>query len=128
MKTRDSSVRMKRFEVAERTRKVADLEMMARDFEAMVTDLDRQITTEEERTGIRDRSHFAYSTFAKAAIQRRENLLASVAGARAQIDDARRSLEEAQDDLRRLETEDLRETSTLDRGRHKGERTSASAS
>ena len=42
-------------------------------------DLDRQITSEEERTGVRNEAHFAYSTFARAAAQRRDNLRASVA-------------------------------------------------
>ena len=33
-----------------------------------------------DRTGVRDETHFAYSTFARAAAQRRNNLLASVGG------------------------------------------------
>jgi hypothetical protein len=127
MKARDASLRVKRFEVAERTRKAADLEAMARDFETIIADLDRQIHAEEERTGIRDPNHFAYSTFAKAAIQRRDNLAVSVTGLRAQLEDARRGLEAAQDDLRRLETEDLRESSSLERPRPRSERTSVSA-
>lgn len=127
MKSRDSTVRMKRFELAERSRKVGDLETMVRDFEAMIVDLDRQITTEEERTGVRDTGHFAYSTFAKAAATRRDNLVTSVADLRTQLDVARRGLDEAQDELRRLEADDLREGSTLDRGRGRTERPGVSA-
>ncbi|MDX2156964.1 MAG: flagellar export protein FliJ, partial [Hyphomicrobiaceae bacterium] len=78
MKPRESALRLMRFEAREKARKVTDLEAMIREFEMMVDDLVRQITTEEERTGIRDAKHFAYSTFAKAARQRRENLQTSV--------------------------------------------------
>ena len=60
-----------RFEVAEKARKIASLEGTIRDFEIMASDLSRQIANEEDRTGIRDQAHFAYSTFAKAAAQRR---------------------------------------------------------
>ena len=41
------------------------------DFELLAGDLERQIAAEEDRTGIKDIAHFAYSTFAKAALQRR---------------------------------------------------------
>ena len=78
MKPRDSALRAKRFEAAEKARKVASLEMMIRDFETMVSELSRQIGVEEERTGIKEPAHFAYSTFAKAAAQRRANLMVSV--------------------------------------------------
>jgi len=44
----------------------------------MSAELDAQIASEERRTGITDTSHFAYSTFALAARQRRDNLVATV--------------------------------------------------
>jgi flagellar protein FliJ len=127
MKSRDSAVRMKRFEAAERARKVADLETMVRDFETMILDLDRQIASEEERTGVRDRAHFAYSTFAQAAVQRRDNLTTSVSDLKAQLDVARRIHDDVQEELRRLEADELRESSTLDRGRIRGDRSGVSA-
>ena len=68
MKARESALRLKRFEADEMARKVADLEHMIREFEGMASDLDRQIRAEEERTGVKDPAHFAYSTFAKSAI------------------------------------------------------------
>lgn len=85
MKPRESSLRLKRFAAEEKVRKVSDLESMIREFEQMVVDLERQIATEEERTGVKDRQHFAYSTFAKAAAQRRENLMTSVEDLRAKL-------------------------------------------
>jgi len=83
MKPRDAALRLKRFEVSEKARTVVSMESMIGDFERMANDLARQIAAEEERTGIRDTSHFAYSTFAKAASLRRRNLLNSVADLRA---------------------------------------------
>ena len=44
----------------------------------MAADLERQVRIEEDRTGVRDRSHFSYSTLAEAAAQRRDNLRQSV--------------------------------------------------
>jgi hypothetical protein len=115
MKPRDSTVKAKRFEVAERARKIASLEGTIRDFELMASDLARQIANEEDRTGIRDQAHFAYSTFAKAAAQRRANLLTSVADLKAKLELARRDHEDALLALKRLEPAEER-----DRSQHKG--------
>jgi hypothetical protein len=79
-------MKLKRFEAEEKRRKVADIEAMIHEFEQMAADLDRQIAGEEERTGIRNEAHFAYSTFARAAAQRRDNLRASVAGLREKLE------------------------------------------
>ena len=95
MKPRDTALRLKRFEAAEKARKVASMETMVLDLEQVAADLARQIAAEEERTGIKDPAHFAYSTFAKAAAQRRANLLTSVADLRAKLDSAKRDHEEA---------------------------------
>ena len=85
MKSRDMAVRLKRREVEEKTRKVDDLERIIREFDQMAADLERQIQLEEDRTGIRDRSHFSYSTFAKAAALRRDNLKQSTEGLREKL-------------------------------------------
>lgn len=86
MKSRDGAMKLKRFEADEKRRKVADIEYMIQEFEQMSVDLERQITSEEERTGVRDEQHFAYSTFARAAAQRRNNLRASVANLREKLE------------------------------------------
>lgn len=110
MKSRDSGLKIKRFEVSEKARKIGDLELMIRDFEQMASDLDRQIMAEEERTGVKDQAHFAYSTFAKSAVVRKDKLAASVDGLRAQLADARTAHETAVSELRALEsTADPRE-------------------
>ncbi len=103
MKPRDTTVRLKRFEASEKARKVASIETMILDFEHMVLDLSREITAEEERTGIKDAGHFAYSTFAKAVGLRRSNLQTSIVDLRMKLDAARREHEDATMELRKLE-------------------------
>ena len=122
MKSRDSAVRAKRFDADEKSRKAADIEVMMRDFELMSTDLERQIAAEEERTGVRDQNHFAYSTFAKAALLRRDNIRTTLVDLAAKLDNARREHDEAIAELRRVEAIDSRD---LDRPRRKGERNGA---
>jgi hypothetical protein len=103
MTQRDSALKAKRFEVSEHARKVAQLEATIRDFEILAADLSRQIANEEDRTGVRDQAHFAYSTFAKAAALRRSNLLTSVAELKVKLAAARRDYEDAVVALKRLE-------------------------
>ena len=95
MKARENALRIRRHVVDEKNRKVDDLERMIREFDAMAADLDRQIQAEEDRTGIRDRAHFSYSTFAKSAAQRRDNLRTSNDAMRDQLADAIRERDEA---------------------------------
>jgi len=95
MKARETALRLKRFEADEKARKAADLEHMIREFETIASDLDRQIQAEEDRSGVRDPSHFAYSTFAKSASLRRDNLRASIAGLREKLEAAQKERDEA---------------------------------
>ncbi len=104
MKSRESMVRLKRFQVEEKRRQVAQIEGMVAEFERMSDELDMSIDAEQERTGIRDASHFAYSTFARAAMQRRDNLKASSAELKAQRDAAVADLEAAEEELEKMET------------------------
>lgn len=103
MKSRDALSRLKRFEVEEKQRKVSEIEAMIGDFNQMANDLDRQIAIEQERAGVSDTNHFAYPTFAKAAIQRRDNLLASAADLEAKLASARETLTEAFQELKKIE-------------------------
>jgi len=104
MKARESALRLKRFEADEKARKVADLEHMIREFENMASDLDRQIKAEEDRTGIKDPAHFAYSTFAKSASQRRDNLRTSAEGLRVELEATRRERDDAPGQFNRVDT------------------------
>jgi flagellar protein FliJ len=82
---------------------------MIAEFERMAGDLTREITTEEERAGISDPSHFAYPTYAKAAIQRRDNLRHSADELRTQLEEAQAELQDAFEDLKKVEILEDRE-------------------
>lgn len=102
MKARETALKLKRFELDEKARKVGDLEQMIREFENIAVDLDRQIQAEEDRTGIRDRNHFSYSTFAKSAGLRRDNLRASIIELRTRLESAQHDFDEAKQQLARV--------------------------
>ena len=109
MKSRETLIRLKKFQVDEKRRKVAQIEAMIADFDRMAGDLDREIKTEQDRAGIHDPSHFAYPTYAKAAINRRENLRRSAGELKAQLDDAQARLGEAFEELKKVEMLDERD-------------------
>jgi hypothetical protein len=69
----------------------------------MAKELDDQIVAEQERSGIHDTSHFAYPTFAKAAMQRRDNLVASTNELRDQLGVAQEECAEAVEELAKYE-------------------------
>jgi len=79
------AMRRREFQVDESTRQVAMLERMIADFERLAADLDREIVAEQERSGIRDPGHFAYSLYAKATTLRRDNLKHSADMLRAEL-------------------------------------------
>jgi flagellar export protein FliJ len=103
MKSRDSLIRLKRFHADEKRRQVAQMEAMIAEFERMAKELDDQIQAEQDRSGIHDVGHFAYPTFAKAAMQRRDNLKVSADDLRAQLATAVAELDEAVADLQKAE-------------------------
>jgi len=103
MKSRDNAVRLKRFQIDDKSRQVGQIETMIEEFSRMIADLDQEIEAEHRRTGIDDEKHFAYSTFARAAIQRRENLQTSVADLQSQLTTAMAALDLAQAELARDE-------------------------
>lgn len=103
MKSRETLVRLKKFQVDEKRRKVAQIEAMIAEFDRMVGDLDREIKTEQDRAGIHDPAHFAYPTYAKAAVTRRDNLKRSAGELKMQLDDAQAALGEAFEELKKVE-------------------------
>jgi flagellar protein FliJ len=94
-----NNVQNQRFEYEEKRQQVNDLEMMIADFRRMANDLDQQIKIEQQASGISDVNHFAYPTFARAAITRRDNLKSSITELEKRLDRAR---QEALDAFERL--------------------------
>ncbi len=109
MKSRDALIRLKRFQVEEKRRRVLQIEAMIAEFARMASELDREIAAEEKRAGISDPAHFAYPTYAKATIARRDNLKRSKGDLEIQLEEAKARLDEAVQELRKVEAIDGRE-------------------
>jgi flagellar protein FliJ len=109
MKSRETLIRLKKFQVDERRRKVAQIETMIAEFERMAGDLEREIRVEQDRAGIHDPAHFAYPTYAKAAMGRRENLKRSADELRGQLEGVKGGLDDALDELKKAELLDERD-------------------
>jgi flagellar FliJ protein len=98
-----NSQQNQRFEYDEKRQQVSDLEMMIADFRRMANDLDQQIKIEQQTAGVSDVNHFAYPTFARAAMIRRDNLRSSVAELEKKLDRAREEALEAFEQLKLTE-------------------------
>ena len=109
MKTRENLVRLKQFQVNEKRRQIAQLDMMIAEFDRMAGELEAQIANEETKSGITDVSHFAYPTFAKAARLRRDNLRGSQTDLLQQKEHAVEELSEAEDELAKAEALESRD-------------------
>lgn len=110
MKSRQNLVRLKQFQVNEKRRQLAQLDLMIGEFERMAAELELQILAEEKKAGISDITHFAYPTFAKAARQRRDNLRNSQLDLLEQKKGADAALAEAVDELSKAEMLENRDT------------------
>jgi flagellar FliJ protein len=109
MKSRETLIRLKKFQVDEKRRKVAQIEAMIAEFDRIAGELEREIKIEQDRAGIHDPAHFAYPTYAKAATARRENLKHSTDELRVQLEDAKAALGEAFEELKKVEMLDERD-------------------
>lgn len=109
MKLQETVVRLKRFQIEEKRRRVTQIESMVAEFSKIARELDQEVVLEEQRAGIFDTSHFAYPTYARAARTRRDNLHRSSEELMSQLEDARNRLEEALADLGKTYVGDSRE-------------------
>ena len=109
MKSRDTLVRLKRFQAEEKRRRVVQLNAMIGEFTRMANELDREIGQEERRANIDDPNHFAYPTYARAARTRRDNILASIAELRGQLEEAEAQFKEASEDFTKAQSQEARD-------------------
>jgi flagellar FliJ protein len=109
MKSRDTLIRLKRFQLEEKRRRVRQIEQMVAEFGRMSAELDREIANEEKRAGIADPRHFAYPTYARAASARRDNLKSSIVELTTQLEEAKAAQNAAQDELVKAEALDSRD-------------------
>jgi len=103
MRNKESLIRLHRFQVDERRRQVADLELMLEEFHRREDDLNRQVKYEQDKAGITDVGHFAYPMFAKSMLARRENILQSIEEISAQLTAAKDELADSFQDLKKYE-------------------------
>jgi flagellar FliJ protein len=113
MKARGNLLRLKHFQVEDKTRQLAQIDMMITEFQRMADDLESQIKFEEEKAGITDTCHFAYPTFAKAAVQRRDNLLESIRDLNEKRKGAQDALDEADEELRKIQLKETRDGNSI---------------
>ncbi|AQX20093.1 flagellar export protein FliJ [Bartonella sp. WD16.2] len=109
MKSQQSMVRLKMFQVREKRREIAQLEIMIKEFEQMTLELEAQIASEERKSGNNDIHHFAYSTVACAARKRHDNLTDSIRNLQLQKANAEIILHEIETELRRIQILEMRE-------------------
>ncbi|EJF94593.1 hypothetical protein ME9_00906 [Bartonella taylorii 8TBB] len=109
MKPRESMVQLRMFQMRGKHREIAQLEMMIAEFEQMVLELEAQIVNEERKSGNNDVHHFAYSAFARAARQRRDNLINSIRDLQLQKTNAEIALHEVKIELQRAQLLETRE-------------------
>jgi len=77
---------VRRFRVNNAMCKVAELERTICELDRAGSALETQIENEESQTRVRDPADFAYSTFAKAARERRDRLRATVQRLKAELE------------------------------------------
>jgi len=109
MKSRDTLVRLKQFQVDEKRRRIAQLQQMIAEFTRMANELDREISNEEQRANNNDPSHFAYPTYARAARTRRDNLNHSLNDLREKLNAAQAQLDEAGEELSKAQSQEMRD-------------------
>jgi flagellar FliJ protein len=91
----ETLIRLKQVQIDTVQRQVAGMEALITDLDRTANALESHIQAEQERTGIHDQIHFAYSTYAKATIVRRDNLKQSISGLKYQIAAVKAGLAEA---------------------------------
>jgi flagellar FliJ protein len=106
MKSREMLVRLKKSQINEKRRKVAQIERLIAEFQHIAVELDSEIKREQGRAGIQDPAHFGYPTYAKAASLRRENVERSIEALKTQLEDAKAALGEAFEEMRKVELRD----------------------
>src|SRR4030088_3248029 len=102
MKSRETLIRLKKFQVDEKRRKVAQIEGMIAEFERIGFGLDREIKAEQDRAGIQDPPRCASPTYAKAATVLRDNLERSTDEIRIQLEDAKSAPGDAIDEMKKV--------------------------
>ena len=99
LRMHEQAMLLKQTEIDEKRRQVDQIEKMIEEFNRMIDNLDHEIEAEHQRTGICDSMNVAYSTLARAVVQRRDNLQTSIAALKRQLQKSAASLEHSETEL-----------------------------
>jgi hypothetical protein len=78
MRGKELSIDAQVFAAEQERRRLSRIEMMIGELSRNVAGLEEEIAAEERRVRISDPRHIAYSTYARAASQRRDNLMRTI--------------------------------------------------
>ena len=110
MKSRETLIRLKKFQVDEKRRRVAQIEGMIAEFDRIAGDLEREIKTEQDRAGIHDPGAFRLSDLCQGRdAAAREPQALGVRASHASSTRRRRHLGEAFEELKKVELLDERD-------------------
>jgi len=94
-RARGTRLSQAQFQIETAQWRVDQIAGMIAGLESVARSLDDEIRTEENRTGLRDPAHFAYPTYAKATIARRDNVNRSADVLKDMLSDAKAALAKA---------------------------------
>jgi len=103
MSTLDSLIRLHRWQVDERRRHLADLDRLRDKLELDVQHLDAEERREQAAAAASPEAGYAYASYARTLMARRERLAQSIAEVDAEIAKARDALAEAFQETKRYE-------------------------
>jgi len=101
--TLDSLIRLHRWQVDEQRRRVADLEQLAEKLREDLRRLEAEQMNEQEVARTTPEIAYSYGSYAGALVERRRNLLRSLADAERRLSEARESLAAAYQEAKRYE-------------------------
>lgn len=96
-------IRLKRFQLDEKRRVLADLNALLSELLAERDRLDAQVLIEQAKAGETIEGQMAYGKYAQAAIARRKRLVESIAQVESQIEAATDQVREAMGELKKFE-------------------------
>lgn len=110
MKSRETLIRLSRFKTDEAKRKLSGLLAMRDDLLRKQQDLEHSLSDEQRKATESEFGRFAFPSFARAVISRRENLVRSVSEVERQIEAAREDVNTCFRDLKKYElAEEIRQ-------------------
>ncbi len=119
MRSLPTLIRLSRWELDQKRRKLGELERLRVDFETQSERLEAELRGEQKSATLSDEGRYAYPAYADAVIDRRRTLARSIAEVEASIEAAREELTTA---FEKVKTYELAEERRQDRARATAQR------